>query len=153
MRWSFQHVPTGRSRTTVCASFRRAESSQMPKILVVAMACFLLAGNAAAQEASGDAAAGQRVFAQCRACHTIDRNMVGPNLRGVFERRAASVEGFRYSPAMRQRAENGLIWTEENLRAYLRDPKAVVPAGSMSFPGLRNDQQLTDVIAYLREQQ
>jgi cytochrome c len=78
---------------------------------------------------------------------------VGPNLRGVFGRRAASIEGFRYSPAMRQRAESGLTWTEDNLRAYLRDPKAVVPAGTMSFPGLRNDQQLTDVIAYLREQQ
>jgi cytochrome c len=135
-----------------CASFRRAESSQMPKILAAAMAYFLLTGNVMAQEASGDPAAGLRVFTQCRACHTLDRNLVGPNLRGVVGRGAASIEGFRYSAAMRQRGESGLIWTEDNLRAYLHDPKAVVPSGSMSFPGLRNDQQVTDVIAYLREQ-
>jgi cytochrome c len=124
----------------------------MPKVLPVVTVVFLLTGSATAQEASGDAAAGLRVFTQCRACHTMDRNMVGPNLRGVVGRAAATVEGFRYSSSMRQRAEAGLVWTEDNLRAYLRDPKAVVPAGSMAFPGLRNDQQLTDVIAYLREQ-
>lgn len=124
----------------------------MPKVLTAAMACCLLVGQAVAQEAGGDAASGQRVFNQCRACHTLDRNQLGPNLRGVVGRPAASLEGFRYSPAMRQRAENGLVWTEDNLRAYLRDPKAVVGGGTMSFPGLRTDQQISDVIAYLREQ-
>jgi cytochrome c len=113
--------------------------------------CFLGA-MAAAQEAGGDASAGQRVFAQCRACHALGRNLVGPNLQGVLGRRAAAVEGFRYSPAMRQKAESGLVWSEDNLRAYIRNPKEVVPNGSMAFPGLRNDQQLNDLIAYLREQ-
>lgn len=114
------------------------------------------AASAAAQDAGGDAAAGQRVFNQCRACHTVDaggRAGVGPNLHGVIGRRAAAIDGFRYSPSMRQRAEGGLTWTEDNLRAYLRNPKEVVPAGTMSFPGLRNDQQLNDLIAYLRQQQ
>ncbi len=101
-----------------------------------------------------DAAAGQRVFNQCRACHTIDqggRNGVGPNLHGIFGRRAASIEGFRYSAPMRTKASEGLTWDEATLRAYIADPKAVVPAGSMSFPGLRNEQQLNDLIAYLRQ--
>jgi cytochrome c len=129
----------------------------MPKALAAAAAtAFLLSTTAAmAQQASGDPAAGQRVFNQCRACHTINeggRAMVGPNLHGVVGRRAGAREGFRYSASMRQKAEGGLTWSEENLRAYIRNPKEVVPAGSMSFPGLRNDQQLNDLIAYLKQQ-
>ncbi|MCO6417604.1 cytochrome c family protein [Siccirubricoccus sp. KC 17139] len=116
----------------------------------------LLAGLAAGfalPAAAQDAAAGQRVFNQCRACHTIDaggRNGVGPNLHGIVGRKAASIEGFRYSADMRAKAEAGLTWTEDQLRPYITNPKAVVPAGSMSFPGLRNEQQLNDLIAYLR---
>jgi cytochrome c len=103
--------------------------------------------------AAQDAAAGQRVFNQCRACHSIEqggRNGVGPNLHGVVGRKAAAVDGFRYSASMREKAEGGLAWDEDNLRAYLANPKAVVPAGSMSYPGLRNEQQLNDLIAYLK---
>jgi cytochrome c len=101
-----------------------------------------------------DAAAGQRVFNQCRACHTIDeggRNGVGPNLHGVVGRKAASIEGFRYSPNMRELAEGGLTWTEENLDKYLTNPKSLVPRGSMAFAGIRNDQQRKDLIAYLKQ--
>ena len=103
---------------------------------------------------AGNAENGQRVFNQCRACHNVNeggRNGVGPNLRGVVGRPAASIEIFRYSAPMRERAQGGLVWTEENLRAYLTDPKAVVPGGSMAFPGFRaNRQNTSDVIAYLR---
>jgi cytochrome c len=114
------------------------------------LAPMLLAAPAAAQ----DAAAGQRVYNQCRACHTVEqggRNLVGPNLHGIFGRRAASIEGFRYSADMRAKAEAGLTWDEATLRTYIANPKAVVPAGSMSYVGLRNEQQLNDLIAYLRE--
>lgn len=110
----------------------------------------ILPGAARAQ----DAAAGQRVYNQCRACHTIDqggRNTVGPNLHGIFGRRAGSLEGFRYSAAMRAKGEEGLSWTEETLRAYIADPKAVVPGGSMSYVGLRSAPQMDDLIAYLRQ--
>jgi cytochrome c len=101
-----------------------------------------------------DATAGQRVFNQCRACHTIDaggRNGVGPNLHGLFGRKAGSIEGFRYSNPMKEKAEAGLTWTEETLRTYFANPKAVVPAGSMSYPGLKNEQQMNDLLAYLPE--
>jgi cytochrome c len=123
----------------------------VPLASVVAVALTAGALPAAAQ----DAAAGQRVFNQCRACHTVEqggRNAVGPNLHGVVGRKAAAVEGFRYSAPMRQKAEGGLTWTDEELRAYLRNPKEVVPGGSMAYPGLRNEQQLNDVIAYLKQQ-
>jgi len=104
---------------------------------------------------SQDAAAGQRVFNQCRACHTIDedgRNAVGPNLHDIVGRKAASVEKFQYSAAMKEKGEQGWIWTEENLQSYLRKPREVVPGTKMSFPGVRNDQQLNDLIAYLKSQ-
>lgn len=105
--------------------------------------------------AQGDAEAGQRVFNQCRACHTINeggRNGVGPNLWGIVGRRAASIDGFRYSANMREVATGGHVWTVENLRAYITNPKAVVPRGSMSYAGLRNEAQLNDLIAYLQAQ-
>lgn len=99
-----------------------------------------------------DADAGARVFNQCRACHTINqggRNGVGPNLYGVWGRAAGAVEGFRYSAPMRAKAGEGLVWNAANMRAYLTDPKAVVPGGSMAFNGIRNEQQLNDLLAFL----
>mgnify|MGYP005853529789 FL=1 len=101
-----------------------------------------------------DAAAGQRVFNQCRACHTIDeggRNGVGPNLHGIVGKQAGKREGFRYSANMRELADGGLIWTEENLRKYLTNPKALVPRGTMAFAGIRNPQQLNDLLAFLKQ--
>ena len=102
-----------------------------------------------------DAAAGQRVFNTCRACHTINeggRAGVGPNLWGIVGRRAATFEGFRYSANMRTLGEGGHVWTEENLRRYIANPKDVAPQGSMSYPGLRNEQQMNDLIAFLTAQ-
>jgi len=120
-------------------------------MLTMAVAATAFApGMASAQ--SGDAAAGQRVFNQCRACHTPDqggRSGVGPNLWGVVGRNAASIEGFRYSANMRELAAGGLVWNEDRLRAYITNPKAVVPQGSMAYAGLRNETQLNDLIAYL----
>ena len=118
--------------------------------LTVMLALASVSGPALAQ--SGDAAAGQRVFNQCRACHTAEqggRTGVGPNLFGIVGRRAASVEGFRYSANMRELAAEGLTWTDDRLRAYVGNPKAVVPRGSMSYPGLRNETQVNDLMAYL----
>ncbi|MCX8132501.1 MAG: cytochrome c family protein [Roseococcus sp.] len=106
-------------------------------------------GGALAQ----DAEAGQRVYNQCRACHTINaggRNGVGPNLHGFWGRRAGQVQGFRYSANMMQLAEQGLTWDEATLRRYLTNPKDVVPNGSMAFNGIRNEQQLNDLLAYLQ---
>ena len=120
--------------------------------LLVAGVLFAIArpGVADAQ----DATAGQRVFNQCRACHSVEpggRNGVGPNLHGLFGRKAGSIAGFRYSAAMKAKAEAGLVWDEATLRAYVADPKAVVPAGSMPFAGLRNEQQINDLVAYLHQ--
>lgn len=125
-------------------------------IHTLAAVLLLSVAPAMAQEAAGNAEAGQRVFNQCRACHTINRDgrsLVGPNLFGVIGRRAGSFEGFRYSRPMHEKHEQNFVWTEDNLRAYIRNPKDVVPNGTMSFPGLRNEQQMNDLLAYLRAQQ
>jgi cytochrome c len=119
-------------------------------------AVFLLAAGLFAPAAQAqDAEAGAKVFAQCRACHSIaagGRAGVGPNLFGIVGRKAGEAEGFRYSANLKERAAAGLTWDEPTLRAYLANPKAVLPQGAMSYVGLKNEQQLTDLLAYLAAQ-
>lgn len=106
--------------------------------------------TAGAALAEGDPAAGEKVFNKCRACHVVDQeqNRVGPYLLGVVGRPAGAIEGFKYSDAM---LDSGIVWDDESLAAYLTDPKAVVPGGRMAFAGLKDDQDVQDVIAYLKE--
>ncbi len=118
-------------------------------------AALLLAGSALPALAQ-DAPPGQRVFrTQCGACHTVEqggRNGVGPNLHGIVGRTMGAVEGFRYSANIRAEAEKRTAWGEENLRAYIANPKSVLPTGNMPYAGLRNQQQLDDLVAYLKTQ-
>lgn len=100
--------------------------------------------------AEGDAAAGQKTFAQCRACHSVDagKNGLGPSLYGIVGRKAASAEGFKtYSPAMQK---SGLTWTEDNLKKYLTDPKGFIAGNRMVFAGLKKPGDADNVIAYLK---
>jgi cytochrome c len=92
---------------------------------------------------------GERVFRRCQSCHLVDqaRNRVGPHLVGIFGRPAASVEGFNYSAAMR---ESGIVWDAESIAAYIRDPRGYIPGNRMAFAGLRRDEDVDAVIAYLR---
>jgi cytochrome c len=75
---------------------------------------------------------------------------VGPNLHGVWDRQAGQVQGFRYSANMQQLAAGGLKWDEATLRRYLTNPKDVVPQGSMAFNGIRNEEQLNNLLAFLQ---
>lgn len=109
----------------------------------------LVAGQAAAQ----DAAAGEKVFAKCKACHVADedKNKIGPSLMGVVGKQAGTHEGYKYSKAMIEAGEGGLVWDDANLTAYLRAPKEVVKGTKMAFPGLKKDDDLANVIAYLKQ--
>lgn len=112
-------------------------------------ALFQIAGSNAALAA--DPAAGQKVFAVCKACHQVGekaKNGVGPILNGVVGRPAGSVEGFKYSEAMKG---SGLTWDEATLAEYLKDPKAKVPGNKMAYAGLKDDTKIADVIAYLSQ--
>jgi cytochrome c2 len=96
-----------------------------------------------------DVDAGDKVFKKCKACHQVGenaKNRVGPVLNGIVGQPAAAVEGFNYSDAL---TESGLVWDEATLAAYLTDPKATVPGNKMSFAGLRKDEDVVNVIAFL----
>jgi cytochrome c len=109
------------------------------------------AAPAAAADAAGDPAAGERIFAQCRACHQMGptaRVGVGPPLNGIFGRKAGSFPNFNYSPAYRSLDKT---WDEANFRVYIRNPREVTPGTRMVFSGLRDETQITNLIAYLKQ--
>lgn len=111
---------------------------------------FTVPATAPAQ-AAGDAAAGEKVFAQCKACHENEKgvNKVGPTLKGVVGRKAASVPDYKYSAAMTKKGEEGVVWDEATLTEYLPNPKAFVPGTKMAFGGLKKPDDVANVIAYL----
>lgn len=119
----------------------------MIRILLAGAALVVgISGAASAQ----DAAAGEKVFGKCKACHDVasDKNKVGPTLHGVIGRKAGAVEGFKYSEAM---TGSGITWDVTTLTAYLKDPKGYVPGNKMAFTGLKKDEDVVDVIAYIQE--
>ena len=123
------------------------------KITLMGIACAALAASTAvvsAQEA-GDAAAGEKVFARCKICHQIGegaKNAVGPELDGVVGRKAGTVDGYSYSAANK---DSGIVWSEDKLREYLKNPRAMVPGTKMIFPGLTSEKDIDNVIAYLKQ--
>lgn len=93
---------------------------------------------------------GEEHFSLCLSCHSIIGGapaMTGPNLHGVFGRRAGAEEGYAYSAALKAK---GLIWTADTLDRWLAGPQAYVPGTKMSYPGVRDAADRRDVIAYLR---
>ena len=94
-----------------------------------------------------------RLFQRCYACHSVDpaeTGLPGPSLAGVVGRRAAERADFDYSPALREAGRRGLVWDETALDAFLADPAGAVPGTSMGFPGLKNEADRRDVVAYLK---
>lgn len=100
---------------------------------------------------TGDAAKGEKVFLQCKACHVVDpgKNMVGPSLHALVGRAAGQIPGYSYSAANKN---SGFTWTEEQLYTYLEAPQKVIPGTKMAFAGLKKPQDRADVIAYLKTQ-
>ncbi|MFQ5437572.1 MAG: c-type cytochrome [Paracoccaceae bacterium] len=116
-----------------------------------AAAIIALALAATAAHAGGDAAKGAKVFKKCKACHKVDKkkNGVGPYLVGVIGRPIATADKYKYSPAMKAFGAAGGVWDEAALTTYLADPKGTVPKTKMTFKGLKKDDDIENVIAYL----
>jgi len=100
---------------------------------------------------AADPAAGEKAYAVCKACHRVGegaKNTVGPSLNGIVGRQAATVEGFKYSDALKN---SGLTWDEAALAEYFKNPKAKVPGTKMAFAGVKDDTKIADIIAYLQQ--
>lgn len=104
-----------------------------------------------AMAADGNPARGQRIFGTCAACHALqpDRNMTGPSLAGLWNRKAGALPSFsRYSPALKSAS---IVWNDQTLDAWIEDPQHLVPGNEMSFPGLKDARQRADLLAFLKE--
>ena len=107
----------------------------------------LFAQPAAAQ----DAAAGERSFNKCRACHQIGegaRNLVGPELNGLIGRHSGAAEGYIYSTANKN---SGLTWDEDTFTDYIKDPRTKIPGTKMIFAGIKSEKEIKDLIAFLKQ--
>jgi cytochrome c len=106
----------------------------------------------ATEPASGqDAGAGEKVWNKCRACHQVGedaKNSVGPKLNGLFGRHSGSIEGFKYSDANKN---SGIVWDEAVFSEYIKNPRAKIPGTKMVFVGLKSEQEINDLIAYLKQ--
>ena len=98
-----------------------------------------------------DAAAGEKTFAVCKACHQVGegaKNAVGPALNGIVGRPAGTYPGYAYSDANKG---SGVTWDAATLKDYLKNPRAKIPGTKMIFPGLPKDEDIDNVIAYLKQ--
>jgi cytochrome c len=125
----------------------REENVRLLSFSVAGAALVASMGASAAQ----DAAAGEKVFVKCKVCHQIGegaKNFVGPVLNGVVGRPAGTYPDYHYSDANKN---SGITWDEATLKEYLKDPKAKVPGTKMVFPGLPSDEDIANVISYLKQ--
>lgn len=119
-----------------------------------ALSCALLIVGIAATALAlppGDPARGAKIYERCGACHSIDRDRTGPRHAGLFGRRAGSVPGFTYSPAMKKAGAGGLVWNETTLDQFLKAPTKFIPGTRMGYAGIKDDQERADLIAFLKQ--
>ena len=114
--------------------------------VALATALALAAGAAAAAGDDAAAARGALVYERCAACHSLERDRTGPRHCGLLGRKAGSVAGFDYSPAMRA---SGIVWTRATLERFLAAPRAAVPGTSMGYAGVADARERSDLIAWL----
>lgn len=148
-----RYVMPGKQRDVVCAHrcetmFVGDDMRFFASLFAVSLA--LGAGSGALAQ---DAEKGQQVFNKCKACHVADQdtNKVGPSLKGVIGRTAGTFPGYSYSNALKEAGAKGLVWGDDTLPTYLRKPKDVVPGTKMTFAGLKSDDDIANVIAYLKQ--
>ncbi|HUP98640.1 MAG TPA: c-type cytochrome [Usitatibacter sp.] len=116
----------------------------MKALAILAGAGVAAAGLAAG--AAGDAARGEEIYSRCAACHSLAQDRAGPRHCGVLGRKAGSVRGFEYSPAMKR---SGITWDARSLDRFLADPMRAIPGTSMGYDGVKDARERADLIAFL----
>ena len=120
------------------------------KKLILSVSVLMLAASSGAALAQ-DATAGEASFKKCLACHAIGegaKNKVGPELNGLDGRKSGTAEGFSYSDANKN---SGITWNEANFKKYIQDPKAMVPGTKMMFAGIKNENEVNNLWAYVSQ--
>ena len=118
-------------------------------VRLIAAAALLAAGSFTAN--AQDAAAGEKSFNKCRACHQVGetaKNGVGPLLNGLFGRKSGTIEGYTYTDANKN---SGITWDEKVFAEYILDPKGKIPGTKMAFAGIKNEQEIKDLTAFLKQ--
>jgi cytochrome c len=121
------------------------------KLAVAGGFAALLALAALEPASAQDAENGAEVFKKCRACHQIGedaKNAVGPVLNGLFGRKSGTIEGFTYSDANKS---SGVVWDEATFAKYIADPRAFMPGNKMAFAGLKDPEDVKDLVAFLKQ--
>ena len=119
----------------------------MTKTLIAAVALIATSTAVMAQ----DVAKGEILFKKCVICHSIGpgaQNKVGPAQNGLDGRKAGTVPNYQYSDANKN---SGIVWNEATFKEYIKDPKAKIPGTKMVFAGIKNDQEINDLWAYLKQ--
>src|SRR5580693_8840716 len=118
------------------------------KIMIILAAALVISTGAACAQ---DVAAGENSFKKCAICHSVGEgaaNKIGPELNGLDGRKAGTVADFSYSDANKN---SGITWNETSFKEYIKDPKAKIPDTKMIFAGIKNDKEVDDLWAYLKQ--
>jgi cytochrome c len=127
----------------------------MRRAIIAMMALLAVAAPALADAvldarlAAANLKRGQLLYMVCKACHDVEAGLphkVGPNLHGMFGRKAGTAEGFKYTDAL---VKSGIVWTPETMDAWLKQPGALVPGNGMAFAGIANDADRASLVAWL----
>ena len=116
-------------------------------VAALALAAVSFATSAYAQ----DVAAGEKSFNKCRACHQVGetaKNTVGPVLNGLFGRKSGTIEGYNYTEANKN---SGITWDDAVFAEYIKDPKAKIPGTKMAFAGIKKEDEIKDLTAFLKQ--
>ncbi len=119
----------------------------MKKLMVAAALIVMSMGAAVAQ----DVQKGENSFKKCLVCHAIGpgaKNKIGPELNGLDGRKAGTVPGYNYSDANKN---SGIVWDDATFKEYIKDPRAKIPGTKMTFPGIKNEQEINDLWGYLKQ--
>ncbi len=139
----------GRNRVGPWAAAKGHIGSEKMKS-ALAIAAFVLIVTVPAAQAQ-DAAAGEQVFKKCLPCHSIGpgaKNKVGPELNGIDGRHSGTAAGYSYSPANKN---SGIVWGEAKFKEYIKDPRGVIKGTKMIFPGVKNEKEIDNLWAYLKQ--